>query len=134
MNRLKHRQRGLTTALSLSFDDEVNSGSGGGGGGGGIGVVGSLRLGQKGNKVGVSINSDAQSTIGRNQNDYNEGVVRSVKKRRSPVGDVWVNEFKRVGKLGKGSYGEVFKVSALSFSRYLLCLLSKISLYALVVQ
>ena len=95
-------------------------------------MVGSLKLGQKGNKVGVSTKSDAQSTIGRNQNDYNEGVVRSVKKRRSPGGDVWVNEFKRVGKLGKGSYGEVFKVSTLSFSPFLILLLIKISLYALV--
>lgn len=69
-------------------------------------------VGRRRRGAGRAKSRDPSTVVPRH--DY--GVVRLVKKRRTPSGEVWVNEYKRVGKLGQGSYGQVFKVSApLSF-------------------
>jgi len=98
----KLRRKSLTPSQSLSLDDD-DDGNGG--------DSGSDADDLKARVSSAGVRSKERRLMHQDQKDYNEGVVRSVKKRRSPGGDVWVNEFKRVGKLGKGSYGEVFKVN-----------------------
>jgi hypothetical protein len=93
------RELRILPAHSLIPDDETNDGS--------------IEVSSQGQRTKRGSNAsfpESHRPMNRNQSGYNEGVVRSVNKRRSSDGDVWVNEFKRVGRLGKGSYGEVFKV------------------------
>jgi hypothetical protein len=94
----KSRRRSLVPNHSLSLDDDGDDNGS------------DAEDSKSGGSGGSSSRSKDRRLMNQDQNGFKEGVVRSVKKRRSPGGDVWVNEFKRVGRLGKGSYGEVFKV------------------------